>query len=55
MAAADVSRVVELLGGGTGENVLDVLERDWAGDRSYELEARLRASSIPTTLSTYSG
>lgn len=46
IAAADVPRVVELLGGRPGEDVLDVLERDFTGAGSYELEARLRASSI---------
>jgi hypothetical protein len=46
IAAADVPRVVELLGGGPGEDVLDVLERDFTGNRSYELEARLRDSDI---------
>lgn len=42
VAAADVSRVVELLGGGPDD---DVLERDWTGDRSYHLEARLSAGA----------
>jgi hypothetical protein len=46
IAAADVPRVVEVLGGRAGEDVLDVLERDFTGDASYDLEARLRASGI---------
>jgi hypothetical protein len=46
IAAADVPRVVELLGGRPGDDVLDVLERGFTGDRSYELEARLRESDI---------
>ena len=47
IAAADVPRVVALLGGRTGEDVLDVLERDFTGPGSYELERRLRQSTIP--------
>ena len=46
IAAADVPRVVELLGGRPGEDVLDVLERGFTGARSHELEALLRASDI---------
>ena len=55
IAAADVPRVVELLGGSAGEDVLDVLERAWTGAQSYELERRLRESSIPVQLFTWSG
>jgi hypothetical protein len=52
IAAADIPRVVALLDGGPGEDVLSVLER-WTGPRSYDLEARLRASDIPSELSTW--
>ncbi|HVF15157.1 MAG TPA: hypothetical protein VM942_11190 [Acidimicrobiales bacterium] len=55
MAAADVPRVVTLLGGAPGDDVLDVLARDFTGVRSYDLEARLRASDIPIDLHTWSG
>ncbi len=55
IAAADVPRVVELLGGRPGEDVLDVLQRHWTGARSYDLEARLRNSEIPIEISTWSG
>ncbi len=55
IAAADVARVVELLGGRRGEDVLDVLERDWTGPKSYELEARLRTSGVPVDRFTWSG
>jgi len=44
--AADVPRLVVLLGGQLGEDVLDVLERDYTGTGSYELEKRLRESDI---------
>lgn len=43
----DVPRLTVLLGGGWGEDVLDVLERDYTGHGSYELEKRLRESDIP--------
>lgn len=55
IAAADVPRVVVLLGGGPGEDVLDVLERGWTGLQSYELERLLRESDIPADLFTWSG
>ena len=55
IAAADVPRVVALLGGQPGDDVLDVLERGFTGAASYDLEARLRASDIPVEISTWSG
>ena len=53
IAAADVPRVVALLGGAPGDDVLDLLERGFTGTGAYELEAHLRASDIPTTLSVW--
>ncbi|MGH2689112.1 MAG: hypothetical protein ACRDKW_09950 [Actinomycetota bacterium] len=47
VAAADVARVVALLEGRPGEDVLDLLERGFTGPGSYELERRLRESTIP--------
>jgi hypothetical protein len=55
IAPADAPRVVALLGGQPGDDVLDLLERDFTGARSYDLEARLRASDIPIELFTWSG
>ncbi len=55
IAARDVPRVVDLLDGRPGEDVLDVLERGWTGARSYDLEARLRGSDVPVELFTWSG
>ena len=46
--AQHVGDVLELLGAAPGEDVLDVLERDWSGlDRSAAFEKRLRESDIP--------
>jgi len=53
--SADVTRVLELLGGRLDEGVLDVLERDYVGDGSYELERLLRESDVPSTLQIWSG
>jgi len=48
IAPADIPRVVALLDGKAGQDILDLLERNWtAPGRSYELERRLRASTIP--------
>lgn len=55
IAAADVPRLVELLGGAPGEHVLDVLERGWTGPRSYDLEALLRKGDIPVERVVWSG
>lgn len=55
IAAADVPRAVELLGGNPDDNVLDLLSRDWTGARSYELERLLGESGIPIRRATWSG
>jgi len=54
IAAGDVPRVVALLDGEPGVDVLDLLEERWTGPQSYELERRLRQSGIPLNLSTWS-
>ncbi|MGH2720634.1 MAG: hypothetical protein ACRDJO_03395 [Actinomycetota bacterium] len=53
IAAADVPRVVALLGGRPGEDVLDLLERDFTGAGSYELERRLRQGTIPVEFHSF--
>lgn len=55
IAAADVPRVVELLGGAPGDQILDVLERGWTGRQSYSLETLLRDSEIPIARTIWSG
>jgi hypothetical protein len=55
IAAADIPRLTALLGGGPGDDVLDLLARDWTGDRSYDLERLLRESDIPVKLFTWGG
>jgi len=55
IAAGDVPRLVELLGGAPGADVLDVLEQDWTGRRSYDLERILRESDIPVKRVIWSG
>lgn len=47
VAAADIGRLVALLGGREGDNVLDVLERAYIGPGSYDFERMLRESDIP--------
>jgi len=55
IAASDVSRVVDLLDGKPGDEVLDLFERQWTGQRAAELEKRLRESEIPIQRSSWSG
>jgi len=44
--AEDVPKVVTVLGGSTGDDVLDLLEARYTGEASGELEKRLRESDI---------
>jgi len=46
IAPGDVSRLVVMLGGRLGDDVLDVLEQHWTGDRAGELERLLRESNL---------
>jgi hypothetical protein len=55
VAAEDVPRVVELLGGGPEQDILDLLEERYRGRESYELEKRLRESDIEVNLWVWSG
>ena len=55
VAASDVPRLVALLGGQPGDDVLVLLERDWTGSRSYDFERLLRESGIPVNLFTWGG
>ena len=50
VSVQDVPRLVALLGGNEGDDVLDVLLR-YAGDRSHDFEQMLRESDIPVQLS----
>jgi hypothetical protein len=45
--AEHLPRLLSLLGAGPGDDILDVLEGNWSGPRSYELERLLRESDFP--------
>jgi hypothetical protein len=51
----DLPDVIALLDGLPEDHILDLLERNWTGNRSAELERRLRESVIPSELWTWSG
>ncbi len=55
VAPGDIPRLVELLGGKPGEDVLELMRRDWSGDKSYDLERILRECDIPVVLSVWTG
>ena len=55
IAPTDVERLVTLLGGQPGDDVLDLLEQGWTGSRSYDFERLLRQSGIPVNLFTWGG
>jgi hypothetical protein len=54
VAANDIPRLVKLLGGRPGTNILNLLKRKWTGERSHELEKILEESDIPVDFSDYS-
>ena len=47
--------LLALLDAPANADILDVLEKHWTGQRSYELERRIRESDIPSNLWTYGG
>ena len=51
----DQPRLVELLGAGENQPILDTLEAEWSGAQSYDLEKLLRDSDIDTHLGVWSG
>lgn len=53
IAAEDLLRLVELLGGHSGEPILELLARRYTGERSYELERRLREGDIAVKRSVW--
>lgn len=53
--AADIPRVVRLLDGEPGTNILDLLKQKWTGAYADMLEQRLQQSDIPIKRSTWSG
>jgi hypothetical protein len=53
IATADVPRLLMLLGGKPGEDVVDVLERGWTGAGSYALEQLLRDAAFPLQRSVW--
>jgi hypothetical protein len=55
IAAADIPALLDLLKAPPGEGVLDVLEVNWAGPGSYELERLISESAIPVEFSAWSG
>jgi hypothetical protein len=55
IAASDVPQFLSLLGAPADADVLDVLESNWSGEASWELERLLRESGIPVDVFTYGG
>ena len=55
IAAADIPALLDLLKAPPGEGALDVLEVNWSGPASYELERLIGESSIPVEFSSWSG
>lgn len=55
IAAEDIPRLIKLLGSEPGDNVLDVLEQKWTGERSFDLEELLEKIDIRVALSVWSG
>jgi len=52
---ADIPNLLRLLGEPSDSKILDVLERNWTGKKSYELEGMFRGSGIPLHTRIWSG
>lgn len=55
VAGQDIPRLVALLGGRPGEEILDLLKKEWSGEKAYALEDLLREGDVPVVLAVYSG
>ena len=55
VAAADVPRLVELLGGKPGEQIMSLLAREYMGPKAREFERILRESDILVEMRTWGG
>ena len=55
VAKEDIPRLVEILGGKPGDEILELLGRKWTGDKSYDLETVLRDGPIEVVLATWTG
>jgi hypothetical protein len=55
VAARDIPRLIKLLGGKAGDDILALLKRKWTRNKSYDLEELLEKCDIPVVLSIYSG
>lgn len=51
--AAEVPRLIALLGGQEGDDILDLLARRYTGRASYDLEGLIRDSDIKSSLSVW--
>jgi hypothetical protein len=55
VAKEDIPRLVEILGAKPGDDILELLKREWTGDKSYDLEEILRDGPIEVVLATWTG
>ena len=55
ISAHDLPKLLTLLGAPSGANVLDVLEREWSGDKAGDLETLIRKSDLRVETSVWSG
>jgi len=51
--AEHLPRLIGLLGGKSGDDILELLKTNWSGARSYEFERLLRESDIPVERIVY--
>ncbi len=53
IAPAHLPALIALLGGEPGDDILELLARDWTGLRSFDLEALLRDAPFPLRFFSY--
>jgi hypothetical protein len=55
ISARDLPQLLTLLGAPSDASVLDVLEREWSGDKAGALETLIRKSGLRVETSVWSG
>ena len=55
VAKEDIPRLIKLLGGKPDDDILELLAKNWTGEKSYKFEEILREGPIEVKLSIWSG
>ena len=53
IAAKDIAQLLDLLDAAPSSDVLEILEENWSGARTHELERPIREGALPHRVSAY--